>query len=73
MSILDLLQRIVNEPPPGLPANGTFPVEFDDLIQQCLLKDPAMRPAPQNLLVSHDSASEDRALLLNLKYSNILS
>ncbi|KAN0063346.1 MAP kinase kinase (MEK) [Thecaphora frezii] len=48
MSILDLLQHIVNEPPPKLP-EGKFPKEMEDFINLCLVKDPAKRPTPKDL------------------------
>jgi len=49
MGILDLLQRIVNEPAPTLP-KGRFPKELEDLISRCLIKAPASRSSPKELL-----------------------
>lgn len=51
MSILDLLQHIVNEPPPKLP-EGRFPKDMDEFVKLCLVKDPAKRPTPKELGVS---------------------
>ncbi|ETS62752.1 protein kinase fuz7 [Moesziomyces aphidis] len=48
MSILDLLQHIVNEPPPKLP-EGRFPKLMEEFVQLCLVKDPARRPTPKDL------------------------
>lgn len=53
MSILDLLQHIVNEPAPRLStAKKTFPAPAEDFIDGCLDKDPMLRRSPQELLVS---------------------
>jgi len=49
MSILDLLQHIVNEPPPSLPNNGKFSKEMMEFVDVCLVKDPAKRPSPKDL------------------------
>jgi mitogen-activated protein kinase kinase len=50
--ILDLLQQIVHEPAPQLPESDAFPPILHDIIAQCLLKDPAQRPTPEELFVS---------------------
>ncbi|WRT64198.1 uncharacterized protein IL334_001127 [Kwoniella shivajii] len=53
MSILDLLQHIVNEPAPRLTSRRkTFPQEAVTFVQDCLYKDPAERTSPQDLLAS---------------------
>jgi len=53
MSILDLLQHIVNEPAPRLvSAKRQFPGEAVAFVEGCLHKDPATRKSPQELLVS---------------------
>ena len=52
MSILELLQHIVNEPAPRLTPEGRFPKEADDFVDSCLLKDPDARKTPKDLLVS---------------------
>lgn len=52
MGILDLLQKIVNEPAPKLPKNKAFPPSLEKMIEHCLIKDPEKRPSPQELLVS---------------------
>ncbi|PCH40125.1 kinase [Wolfiporia cocos MD-104 SS10] len=50
MSILELLQHIVNEPAPRLTPEGRFPHEAEDFIDSCLLKDPDQRKTPKDLL-----------------------
>ncbi|EIW72783.1 hypothetical protein TREMEDRAFT_26879 [Tremella mesenterica DSM 1558] len=53
MSILDLLQHIVNEPAPKLYSpRKDFPQEAVDFVEDCLSKDPATRKSPQELLKS---------------------
>ena len=52
MSILELLQHIVNEPAPRLTPEGRFPKEAEEFVDSCLLKDPDARNTPKNLLVS---------------------
>ncbi|RPA73647.1 Pkinase-domain-containing protein [Ascobolus immersus RN42] len=49
MGILDLLQRIVNEPPPRLPENEAFPKALEDFIHSCLHKDPDARSSLSEL------------------------
>jgi len=51
MSILELLQHIVNEPAPKLTSDGRFPKMTEDFVNSCLLKDPDQRRTPKNLLV----------------------
>ena len=43
LPIFDLLQYIVNEPVPPLPADQ-FSEEFQDFCNKCLIKDPHKRP-----------------------------
>ena len=50
MAIFELLDYIVNEPPPKLPA-GVFSTEFKDFVDRCLKKNPAERPALRTLMV----------------------
>ncbi|KAF8895647.1 kinase [Infundibulicybe gibba] len=50
MSILELLQHIVNEPAPRLTPEGRFPPEADAFVDNCLLKDPDARKTPKDLL-----------------------
>ncbi|KAG6885642.1 hypothetical protein C0993_011776 [Termitomyces sp. T159_Od127] len=52
MSILELLQHIVNEPAPRLTPEGRFPREAEEFVDSCLLKDPDVRKTPKDLLVS---------------------
>jgi serine/threonine protein kinase len=51
MSILELLQHIVNEPAPKMTPEGRFPPESEEFVEMCLLKDPDARWTPQQLLV----------------------
>ena len=51
MSILELLQHIVNEPAPRLTPEGRYPKEAEMFIDSCLLKDPDSRKTPKDLLV----------------------
>lgn len=51
MSILELLQHIVNEPAPRLTPEGRFPKAAEDFVDSCLLKDPDARKTPKDLLV----------------------
>ncbi|KAF9013139.1 kinase-like domain-containing protein [Cyathus striatus] len=50
MSILELLQHIVNEPAPRLTPEGRFPKEAETFVDACLLKDPDLRSTPKDLL-----------------------
>jgi mitogen-activated protein kinase kinase len=50
MSILELLQHIVNEPAPKLTSDGRFPKMAEDFVNSCLLKDPDQRWTPKDLL-----------------------
>ncbi|TFK71279.1 Pkinase-domain-containing protein [Pluteus cervinus] len=50
MSILELLQHIVNEAAPRLTPEGKFSREAEDFVDSCLLKDPEQRRTPQDLL-----------------------
>lgn len=52
MSILDLLQYIVNEPAPRLVPVDKFPREAHIFVDDCLRKDPGLRKNPKELLVS---------------------
>eukprot|EP00128_Syssomonas_multiformis_P018141 Colp12_sorted_trinity150504_noHs@12349 len=50
LAIFELLEYIVNEPPPSLPLHMQFSDEFRDFINKCLIKEPADRPTPRKLL-----------------------
>src|ERR1700733_8461289 len=52
MGILELLQRIVNEPAPRLTPEGRFPADAEAFVDSCLVKDPDVRKTPKELLVS---------------------
>uniref|UniRef100_A0A671WWP3 Dual specificity mitogen-activated protein kinase kinase 2 n=1 Tax=Sparus aurata TaxID=8175 RepID=A0A671WWP3_SPAAU len=51
MAIFELLDYIVNEPPPKLP-HGIFTSDFQDFVTKCLIKNPADR-ADLKMLMSH--------------------
>ncbi|XP_066503866.1 dual specificity mitogen-activated protein kinase kinase 2a [Hoplias malabaricus] len=51
MAIFELLDYIVNEPPPKLP-HGVFTSDFQDFVTKCLIKNPADR-ADLKMLMSH--------------------
>lgn len=53
MSILELLQHIVNEPAPKLTPEGRFPQEAESFVNDCLLKNPDERITPKDLMVCH--------------------
>jgi mitogen-activated protein kinase kinase len=49
--ILDLYKQIVNEPSPKLPQSDAFPTVLENMIDNCLAKDPTERKSPQELYV----------------------
>ncbi|ORX81455.1 Pkinase-domain-containing protein [Basidiobolus meristosporus CBS 931.73] len=49
LSVFELLEFIVHEEMPSLPS-GQFPSDFEHLIKICLVKDPAKRPTPKELM-----------------------
>ncbi|KAJ3594911.1 hypothetical protein NHX12_004216 [Muraenolepis orangiensis] len=51
MAIFELLDYIVNEPPPKLP-HGVFTSDFQDFVTKCLMKSPADR-ADLKMLMNH--------------------
>ncbi|XP_078119856.1 dual specificity mitogen-activated protein kinase kinase 2b [Sander vitreus] len=51
MAIFELLDYIVNEPPPKLP-HGVFTSDFQDFVTKCLIKNPADR-ADLKMLMNH--------------------
>ena len=50
MAIFELLDYIVNEPPPKLPS-GIFSDSFTDFVDRCLKKNPAERADLKTLMV----------------------
>lgn len=66
MSILELLQHIVNEPAPRLTPEGRFPQEAEDFVDSCLLKDPDARNTPKDLL-KHSWIDSARASRFDLE------
>ena len=51
--ILDLLQRIVNEPTPRLPKNENFSIEMVDFVNRCCIKEERGRSSLKEL-ICHD-------------------
>jgi mitogen-activated protein kinase kinase len=66
MSILELLQHIVNEPAPKLTPEGRFPKEAEDFVDSCLFKDPEVRMTPQDLL-KHEWIEKAKASTIDLE------
>ncbi|TFK34718.1 ste7-like protein [Crucibulum laeve] len=66
MSILELLQHIVNEPAPRLTPEGRFPKEAEAFVDACLLKDPDARMTPKDLL-KHDWIEESKVSEIDLE------
>ena len=60
MSILDLLQHIVNEPAPRLPSPYGAATKEGRFVDDCLRKDPAERLSPAELLVRNRGTTFDR-------------
>ncbi|SCU92609.1 LANO_0E01508g1_1 [Lachancea nothofagi CBS 11611] len=58
--ILDLLQRIVNEPPPKLPHGLQYSREMVDFVNRCCVKDERERSSLQELLC-HDFIVKGRS------------
>lgn len=52
LSIFELLDYIVNEPPPTVPL-GVFSPEFKDIVDRCLKKNPQERANLKTLMVSY--------------------
>ena len=61
--ILDLLQRIVNEPAPTLPTTDTFPDDMRNFVERCCVKDARDRGSISELLghsfIARFNANED--------------
>ncbi|KAK0202109.1 ste7-like protein [Desarmillaria ectypa] len=66
MSILELLQHIVNEPAPRLTPEGRYPPEAESFVDSCLLKDPDMRKTPKDLL-AHEWIKQARVSKVDLE------
>lgn len=64
MSILDLLQHIVNEPAPKLGEPWGDETMQGKFVDDCLRKDPNERPSPGELLVSFSGFRNETRLLL---------
>ena len=52
MAIFELLEYIVNQPPPKLPYK-VFSEDMRDFVDRCLKKSPSERPDLATLMVSH--------------------
>ncbi|XP_070543184.1 dual specificity mitogen-activated protein kinase kinase 1-like [Ptychodera flava] len=59
MAIFELLEYIVNEPPPRLPS-GVFSPEFIDFVNNCLIKNPSER-ADLKYLMNHPFIKKSEA------------
>ncbi|KIJ54725.1 hypothetical protein M422DRAFT_58143 [Sphaerobolus stellatus SS14] len=66
MSILELLQHIVNEDAPRLSPEDKFPTDAVTFVASCLLKDPDVRPTPKELL-KHDWMMQSRTADIDLE------
>lgn len=66
MSILELLQHIVNEPAPRLTPEGRFPREAEEFVDSCLFKDPDDRLTPKDLLVCNCYTTGEVVLIVIL-------
>jgi serine/threonine protein kinase len=69
MSILELLQHIVNEPAPKLTSDGRFPKIAEDFVNSCLLKDPDQRMTPKDLLVRLPVTNSFFLIFLNFNFA----
>ena len=56
MPIFELLEYIVNQPPPQLPAR-VFSDAMRDLVDRCLKRNPSERPDLAMLMVRHESVN----------------
>lgn len=65
MAIFELLDYIVNEPPPKLPS-GIFSAEFEDFVDRCLRKNPDERADLKTLMVSLVCHQQITNLMINL-------
>jgi hypothetical protein len=63
--VLELLQQIVNEPPPKLPEGYDYK-GLDVLIERCLVKEPDRRPRPEELMVFSPGDGSDRRKIRSL-------
>lgn len=58
LSIFELLDYIVNEPPPTIPS-PPFSGDFKDFVDKCLMKDPNQRADLKTLMVSSNFVLSD--------------
>ncbi|WFD08581.1 mitogen-activated protein kinase kinase [Malassezia vespertilionis] len=65
MSILELLQHIVYEQPPQLSVDMHFPEAMADFVNQCLCKDPTLRPTPMQLM-NHDYVRQSKRSFVDM-------
>lgn len=65
LSILELLQHIVYEPPPQLNPEMHFPPSMVHLVNLCLSKDPTVRPTPMELR-NHEFVRQSEANPIDL-------
>lgn len=68
MAIFELLDYIVNEPPPKLPS-GIFSDEFKEFVDRCLKKNPNERADLKTLMVSYIFSSVFKLIFLCLQWS----
>ncbi|TCD70153.1 MAP kinase kinase (MEK) [Steccherinum ochraceum] len=66
MSILELLQHIVNEPAPKLTPEDRFPAQAEAFVDSCLFKDPDARLTPKDLL-KHPWIEQSRISSMDLE------
>lgn len=69
VSILELLQRIVNEQPPSLSVKDGFSSEISDFVSLCLKKE-SLRPSPSDLMNHRFLADflDDDGIIVSSKY-----
>ncbi|KAK0543282.1 MAP kinase kinase (MEK) [Tilletia horrida] len=73
LSILDLLQHIVNEPAPRLPDGRGFSEGMHAFVDKCLIKEPDERPSPKELLSDPWVVESDQAKVDLLAWAESLT